>query len=437
MMNQDNEQFELANREVQIEFLEQMQKNVSYDVIKSKRNSYWYVSLRKIPLISGYLDKMDKTGDAVIKIGEHADFLHLSHLSEATEHGFHFGEVALSIFDFLRIPFIYFCAYLLKEKIPFHLNNNARWIYSALLLGLTICSLVIPVIAHALAFVGAILGLSVSSFLLIKILWSRAQLGKQNRKIKRELKIEEGEMSRIQQDAALLARLLHQCDNKDQLASIYLEIAILSERYEAKKTHIETLKNKELRVKQKIAGLHVFSVFKRCMSVLLASISVEGLVVALFIPYVGVGMLAVAAITGGLFILAQITTLFVSFIVKLTQVVFASVSDKKEKVPADKEEREFSADTPPEQSQQASSLITSIESVEKESVHESTSDVLHGLEDHHLKSASKVLSENRERVPRGNTDALFKVKDAEMSVAKSLNNKREEGESKSEPGIEP
>lgn len=84
--------------------------------------------------------------------------------AQAAGNGFQWAGLGLALIDFFRIPLIYLAALLIGQKPPITLNKNARWLYSTVLLVLTIISLTVPAAAPPIALVTAILGFGCSVF---------------------------------------------------------------------------------------------------------------------------------------------------------------------------------------------------------------------------------------------------------------------------------
>ena len=261
---------------------------------------------KNVPMLAKFLAKFDATGEAAMRIGAKVPVFHASLNSEAIAHGFHVGSVIIAALDFVRIPLMYLSAYVLKEKIPFTINNHARLLYSSIILGLGIAMLAAPLTAPVIAFVLTGIALVVGSFLLGKTLYERYQLSRASRQNKKALEIEEKEMDSIKDRAEFLKDLLIQTNDKEYFSEIHVEISMLQERFESQKYTIETLRNKGLQLKEQIKQVHMTQVINRSIGVGLAAISILGLVLALFFPPVGLGILTGAAIAGGVFVFVRI-----------------------------------------------------------------------------------------------------------------------------------
>ncbi|MBL7481793.1 hypothetical protein [Legionella bononiensis] len=288
-----------------IELLKAMQTPIDYQLVPLTKKSLLRAAAARIPWLSKISLKVDDAADTAIRIGERVSNVNDSFGNESIAHGFHYAVLVMAAIDFVRIPLIYLAAYLLDEKIPFKLSNNARWIYSAFLLGLTITALAAPVTAPVIAFIGAGTGLVFGTFLLARTLNTRYQLGKERKFIQGEIAKAEELMKLLQDDAKELEHKLATSTGDEFIA---LEIKGLEERYESQKSLIYELKNKELHLEQKIDRVGMMRVFDKSIGVGLTSLSIIGLVVTLFFPPVGGWILAGAAIAGGVYLTGRLLT---------------------------------------------------------------------------------------------------------------------------------
>lgn len=288
-----------------INLLKAMQEPIHYDLDALNQETLLRIALKRVPWLSKFMSDLDDTGDAIIKAGERISDLQ-SHPSISA--AFHFGGTVMAAIDFIRIPLVYLSAYLLDQEVPVNLDNNARWFYSGALLALTITALAVPATAPVIAFVVAGSGLGVALFLLGRTLFERYQLSKERNQLQDSIKIEEGRMVLLQQEANKLERLLDDAPDDEQIKVILQKIAVLQDHYTAQKSLILELKNKELHVEQKIKEVGMLRVLDKSVSVTLASVSVIGLVVSLFFPPVGLWILAGAAIVGGTYLLGRLAT---------------------------------------------------------------------------------------------------------------------------------
>lgn len=295
-------------KQVVLGSLQQMQEPVDY-LEEQKLHPAPVSLLKRIPFLSRFIKNAGELGNEVMQLGTSVTTFRDS-VPEAALSGFQFGAVALAALDFLLIPIIYLSAFILNQKVPITLNNNARWMFSAILLALTLTAVFLPVTAPIIALVTAGLTLGLSSFLLGKSLYERYQLGKERKAIRQIIDNAEDEMQRIQDDAEYLEVALKEADNTDEafLAELYNESQILHERYIAQKKLITELKTTEADINERIKKVDVLHVTDKAVAVAFAAIAVVGLVIALFIPPVGFGILAAVSVASMAYITARLAT---------------------------------------------------------------------------------------------------------------------------------
>lgn len=276
---------QIADKEEAESILQGIQQPVAY---VPKKKKVPLSLLRHIPFISRFVKSASK--DAM-QLGSSISSLQATPPAGLTS-GMQFGGVSLAALDFLMIPAIYLSAFIFKQPVPITLNNNARWLYSGVLLGLAITALAVPGAAPIIGLVSAGLALGLSTFLLAKALRERYVLGKERKVLRRELVSAEEEMQLIQSEAEKLRTKLQQTTDQEHLTEIYQQIALLQTRSQAQKERIGALKEKEEVIEEKIKKLGIVQILDKGLGVSLASLAVVGLVTSLFFPHVGLAILA-------------------------------------------------------------------------------------------------------------------------------------------------
>ncbi len=286
--------------------LELMFGPVDYKLVALTRESLLKAAAEKIPMLSRLLENVGDSSESMAKIGERVSDLANTAAGQSVSYGFHVGSVAIAAFDFVRIPFIYFSAYVLGKKVPFTLDNNIKWAYSGILMALAITALTVPVAAPIIGFIAASIGISVSTFLLGKTLYERYQLGREYKKLKKELNREEEEMSLIQQEARILHDRLKKAKDEQSIIDVYTDIVLLQERYIAQRKVLEKLKTDELHLQQKIEQVGIAQVLDKGVGIALGCLTIVGLSLSLFFPPIGMGILAGTAIAGGVYLAGRL-----------------------------------------------------------------------------------------------------------------------------------
>jgi len=285
--------------------LQLMQQRILY-LRRLPYNTFYRPASKKLPFISRFIVETTMTGNAVVQVKSSVSSLLDTGSAGSSLSGLQFGTLALAMLDFYLIPIVYLSALILSEEVPFNLANNTRWLYSALMLSLTLAALFIPGAALLIGLATGITSLSVSTFLLGRAIHERYQLGRERKNIRMQGLIVEHEIDRIQNTAEALKTLLIDTEDPEQIAAIGDKIMRLQEHYNAQKKLMKDLKVQELEVNEKIKEVGLFKIFERCLFVTLGALAIIGLVLSLFNPPVGVMMLTVVSIISLSFIVTRL-----------------------------------------------------------------------------------------------------------------------------------
>ncbi len=258
--------------------------------------------LEKVPLVSGFLRSVDGTGVSLSKLAYIQGNLEAARVNSA----FRLAAIAIAFIDFIRIPLIYLAAWLLGQKLPITLSQNAKWLYSAVILGLTIASILAPAaVCIFITLATASFALAVSIFTLAKHFYDRQQTKKELVQIGVKIVQAESDLHGIQQEAKDLARRLRGAENDEERTNCIRFVRELQGRLDAKKQEMQQLYDKQLEQTQILEALGWGSVLDKTVGLTLAAVSVIGIVLAFFIPPLGWGIFAASAIASGLYISAQ------------------------------------------------------------------------------------------------------------------------------------
>lgn len=291
-----------GNREDADSILQEMQNPIIYNLKKPEVEPALF---GKIPFLSRFVKPSSESGDHALQMG--AALSSLQGASSSVAGGLHFASISLATIDFFMIPMAYLSAFILDEPVPFKLNNNVRWLYSATVLGLGITALAVPAAAPPIGLAIGCLALAASVVLLTKALYERYTLGRQKKALKKEINGAEEEMRLIQNEAMQLQKRLAEAKETEHLQDIYRQIAKLQEDYQAQRDKIQGLKEDELAVDEKLKKLGALQIADKGVGVSLASLAVVGLALTLVFPHVGLLILAGAAAAGLTYLAARLT----------------------------------------------------------------------------------------------------------------------------------
>ena len=271
--------------------------------------------LNKIPLLSGFIRSVSRTGESVGRLAELNE--HFSDMGAAGS-GTHFTGVVLFAMDFFRIPAIYLSSALAGEKPPITLSKNARWLYSGVMLGLTIAALAVPVAAPPIAFALAGLSFGVTLFTMGKIFYQRQKLRKDLKSVEREIANETKELNELQDETKSLEKQLSEAvatKNKEHVATLTEKLDAVTKRfdelYDSKKAPLQALHDKKFQYEEKLKKKGMGAVVDKGISVAISALALAGLTLTLFFPPVGLGLLAASAAFGALYMVARVTYPFI------------------------------------------------------------------------------------------------------------------------------
>jgi hypothetical protein len=162
-------------------------------------------------------------------------------------------------------------------------------------LGLAIVMVAVPALTPIIGLVLAGIGLTAGLFLLGKTLYERYRNTIELTQIQTDIKKGELLIQNIQKEASHLEDKIQK--EQESVIDYVAELHSLQERLEDAKTHIETLKHRELMIGQSHKG-SPFKLFDRSLMVVLASLTVIGLAISFALPPIGMGIVIGAGLFG-------------------------------------------------------------------------------------------------------------------------------------------
>ncbi len=278
---------------------------------------------KKIPLLAGFLQSLKSTGSSITSLLIKTQDSSSQALNSANA-GFQYAALGLSAINFVRIPLIFLFAIIAGEKPPFTLSTGASWAYSALLLGLTITALLVPVAAPYIAVAIAGISLITSVISLGNMIYQRYKLKHALAKTNDDIQNNEAILDDIQQRARILETQLASLNKEDKnyqksAAEICKKIDKLEQHYLRTKTELQILHDKKLLDEKTLSGIGVTAFLDKGVGIALASLTVIGAVLSLFFPPVGVGILLASAAMGTLYLIGRIVVPIVAPVI-VTQV---------------------------------------------------------------------------------------------------------------------
>ena len=277
--------------------------------------------LKQIPLLSGLLRSFNQAGNYLNRLVQLEG--NESELLQRLGVGFQFTGLALLIVDFLRIPAIYLAAMLLDKKPPITLSKNARWLYSAVLLGLTIAALAVPAAAPPIAFAMAGLALCFSLVTMTKTLYHRYQAPKKLKAVNEKIATEMDALNELHlQTIDLEEKLVSGLPESEYDDSTQVLFGAVTSAFDVRLARLEVLHATKLECEALLKKHDTTTVIDKGISVCFSAIALAGLTLSLFFPPVGLAILAGTALAGAVYLSCRIAT-------PLINKLIASVSSKK------------------------------------------------------------------------------------------------------------
>ncbi|HHF0526848.1 TPA: hypothetical protein ACTUT5_003505 [Legionella anisa] len=264
--------------------------------------------LRMLPFFNKFMDSVDGTGSAITNMVQVAG--HVSNTTESAGTGFHVIKLVTSILDFIYIPCIYLGAYITKQESPITLNRNARFLYSAVILGLTITAIAFPPSAPIIALVTSIAALGLSVITLAKLYYKRYELKDKLEEIEKKIESKKNLINYLIDDLENLeakAKKARKEGKLDESASLEEEIRNARKDIKADLNILKELLDNQEQCKQKIEKLGTMAVVDRSVGIAFASLAFLGAAMCLFLPPVGFGLLAATASLAFAYVVARVT----------------------------------------------------------------------------------------------------------------------------------
>ncbi|KTD42696.1 hypothetical protein [Legionella parisiensis] len=275
---------------------------------KASQKSVASSILRMLPFFNKFMDSVDGSGSAITHLVQVAG--HVSNSTESASTGFHVIKLVTSILDFIYIPCIYLGAYITKQESPITLSRNARFLYSAVILGLTITAIVFPPSAPIIALVTSITALGLSVITLAKLHYKRYELKDQLAQIEKKIDSKKNLINYLLDDLENLEQRAKKAKKEGrsaEYASLEEEIRNARKDIKVDLNVLKKLYDDQEQCKQKIEKLGAMAVVDRTVGIAFAALAFIGAVVCIFLPPVGFGILAATASLALAYVVGRVT----------------------------------------------------------------------------------------------------------------------------------
>ncbi|WP_347252164.1 hypothetical protein [Legionella sp.] len=289
----------------------EMQQPVSFTPKPMLPDALTLALLEKIPFLANFLRSVDATGVSLSKLA----YIQGNEVAGTVNSGFRIAGAVIAFIDFIRIPAMYLAAWLLDQPLSINLSQKAKWLYSAVVLSLSLAGLLAPTtIAPFIALAAASLAFMVSIFTLSKLFYDRHQTKQLLKQIRQEIEETEFELQQMIWLAKELGELLNTPDKKKNYLAYIEQVNQLQEDMDEKKETLQELYDNQLEAAQLLEGLGWHGVLDKTVGLGLATTALIGLTLSLFFPVIGLAIFGASAAGGCLYILARMACIAIPMI---------------------------------------------------------------------------------------------------------------------------
>ncbi|NSL18068.1 hypothetical protein HRQ65_06695 [Tatlockia micdadei] len=291
----------------------EMQEPVSFTPRPMPPDALTIALIKKIPFLANFLRSVDATGVAVSKLA----YIQGNELAGTVNSSFRIAGAVIAFIDFVRIPAMYFAAWLLGQPLPITLSQNAKWLYSAVVLALSFAGLLAPTaVAPFIALAAASLACFVSIFTLGKHFYDRYQTKELLRQTKQKADWAEVELQQMMRAAKKLGTLLNDPEKKQNYPAYIEHVETLQEDIDEKKEELQELYDKQLETLQILEELGWAGVLHKTVGISFAAAALVGLALSLTFPLVGLAIFGASAAGGSLYILGRLIHMVIPIIIE-------------------------------------------------------------------------------------------------------------------------
>ncbi|QMT58752.1 hypothetical protein [Legionella sp. PC997] len=271
---------------------------------KSIVQSIW----KTLPLFNSFMDSVEEAGSAITSMVQIKG--HLTHASDAAGNAFLIIRIVNAAFDFIRIPAIYIAAYIANQESPITLSRNARFLYSAVLLGLAITAIAFPPSAPIIALIISIAALGLSVVTLAKLYYKRYEIQDKLAQIEKDIDNKKSHIAHLIDDLEQLEAE----EKKAKIAGQRENLKLIEDNYKTKRHEIkeqldvlQKLYDDQELGKGKLAKLGSLATWDKTAGVAFTSLALIGAIVSLVFPPAGFPIFAVAMSLAAIYIVGRIT----------------------------------------------------------------------------------------------------------------------------------
>lgn len=275
--------------------------------------------IQELPFLNHILDSSAGAGRMFLTLAKvQGDVVAATAPAQKAMMGLEGVHVALSVGNFIRLPLLFLMSAALGRPLPLKVSNLAKFLYSAVGLGLGIAALVVPIAAPFIGIAAAGLGVIAGTVSLFKQIYKKRQLQKAL-KAKGALKVVNPDGSESEESKAnagteiyvqgeLLRTLAQRInaykenvfDSEGKIKSPHLVASFQDQvkNFEQEEKKLSVLMRERNDIQTELDAQTNAKLIGKSVGVILGSIALAGAVTALFFPPIGLALIGTSIAAG-------------------------------------------------------------------------------------------------------------------------------------------
>lgn len=254
--------------------------------------------MSKIPSLARLLNRVKNFNNSaytLVTLSAEAKSIPFPNSNTAVELTYNNLGIISAALNFLVIPLSFLASMVLKKPSPIKLTTIGEFLYSAVILGLTIAAAAAPLAAPIIGAALTLLGFGYSIYLLANFVKDRDSTEKELQKIQGNITATKQE---IDNEKEALIKLLQTLPKKGQDPKITMAVVEKTKHIEMLYTKQTELVTQELELKEKITAYNDSVLLNYCVGFATSCAMLTGIVVGFFFPPIGVSIAALATVIG-------------------------------------------------------------------------------------------------------------------------------------------
>lgn len=288
------------------------QKKTIESIRKISDNELIIIMLQQIPVFSNLLNRVklfSNSAYTLATLSTEAQSLPLPSTIKASPSLIkvldNLGLIA-AIANFIELPMLFLASRILKKPSPATLTKFGEWMYSAVILGLTITALAAPITAPVIAAASVLLGFGYSVYIYYSFLTNRKKTSLEYRSNNTQINDIHAELTALKNQMKQLEEQLNAAQEEDIIQYSQL-IPEKANKIDEKINLMTALMKKKMLLLQKIKTFSDARFLDHCVALAIAGVLVSGVFLSLFFPPLGFLVITTATALGAGYALSRFT----------------------------------------------------------------------------------------------------------------------------------